>query len=152
MPFCYDYPRPAVTVDIALLRAGAGGDEILLIRRDKAPFAGAWALPGGFVDADEDLPDAARRELAEETGLTGIALEQLRSFGTPGRDPRGHNVSIVYRGRTAPGAEVQAGSDAADAQWFPLEALPALAFDHAEIIDYLRQLLTGQAGDQSSAR
>jgi len=152
MPHCYDHPRPAVTVDIALLRPGHSGNEILLIRRGDAPFAGSWALPGGFVDADEDLPDAARRELFEETGLTGIALEQLRAYGTPGRDPRGHTVSIVYLGTTGSDTQARAGSDAAEARWFRLNALPTLAFDHDEIIDYLRQKLGSEASSQSSAR
>lgn len=152
MPFCYDYPRPAVTVDIALLRNGATSDEILLIRRGREPFSGAWALPGGFVDSHEDLPDAARRELAEETGLTDVALKQLGAFGAPGRDPRGHTVSIVYVGSVPAGQRARAGSDAADARWFALDALPALAFDHAEIVAYLRKLRSGQAESQSSAR
>jgi 8-oxo-dGTP diphosphatase len=146
MPYSYDHPRPAVTVDIALLRPGEAGNEILLIRRGNAPFAGAWALPGGFVDADEDLPAAAQRELAEETGLVGIALEQLRAYGRPGRDPRGHTISIVFTGSAGSGTEAQAGSDAADAHWFALDALPTLAFDHDEIIGDLRQQVTaGQA-------
>ena len=133
--FCYEHPHPAVTVDIAVFRESPRPLEILLIERASEPFRGQWALPGGFVNLDEDLETAARRELAEETGLTGLALEQVGAFGDPGRDPRERVISVVFAtlaGKGAMGA--QAGSDAHSVSWFAVDALPALAFDHAEII------------------
>lgn len=137
MPFTYDYPRPALAVDVVLLRRGRG-TEVLLIERRGEPFRGLWALPGGFVEIDEDLPDAARRELHEETGITiedEGKLMQLGAFGRPGRDPRGRVISVVYQASVSlPGSEATAGDDAARAEWFPLSGLPELAFDHAEII------------------
>lgn len=125
----------AVTVDVVLIRPGSAGREVLLVRRANEPFAGYWALPGGFVDRDEDLAEAAHRELREETGLTGIPLQQFQAFGAPGRDPRGHIVSIAFRGCVPDGAgPPRAGSDARVARWFSARALPRLAFDHSMII------------------
>jgi 8-oxo-dGTP diphosphatase len=133
--YCYAYPHPAVTVDVALFSGAPSARRVLLIRRAAPPFQGCWALPGGFVDIDEDLPDAARRELQEETGLDAPALRQLGAYGTPGRDPRERVISVVYlaelRGQPLP----VAGSDAAEARWFEVSALPELAFDHARILD-----------------
>lgn len=136
MPYCYKYPRPMVTVDILLLRRVGGELQVLLIRRDKAPFRGSWALPGGYVHQNESLETAARRELQEETGLENIPLRQLRAYGDPGRDPRGHTITIVYGGVVEADTSVQpvAGSDADQVQWFPAEQLPELAFDHTRII------------------
>lgn len=136
MPYTYKYPRPMVTVDILLLRRVGGELQILLIRRDKTPFRGSWALPGGYVHRDEALEAAARRELREETGQENLPLRQLGAYGDPGRDPRGHTVTIVYGGVIETDKPVQpvAGSDAGQAQWFPAEQLPELAFDHARII------------------
>ena len=142
--FCYDHPRPAVTVDIVLLRWRSSSPlEVLLIRRGRAPFAGTWALPGGFVDAMEDLEDAARRELAEETGLAANPLVQVGAYGAPGRDPRGHTVSVAFLGYVGNGeASPHAGDDAAAARFHDVAALPALAFDHREILrDALARLL-----------
>lgn len=134
--YCYAHPRPAVTVDIVLLRTSpAAGEEILLIRRGHPPYAGDWALPGGFVDEAEPLVAAAQRELYEETHLEATDFVQIGAFGRPGRDPRGRVISIAYRARVHPQSEkARAGDDAADARWWRLDALPALAFDHAEII------------------
>ena len=146
------YPRVAVTVDVVLLTVRAGRLAVLLVERKGHPYRGQWALPGGFVEPDEDLDEAARRELAEETGV-GIAsgedavalghLEQLRTYGTPGRDPRMRVVSVAYVGFIASG-EVVAGSDAADARFWAVDdlAIPGigsaagapLAFDHARIV------------------
>ena len=131
--YCYPYPRPSLTVDVALVTREKT-PRVLLIRRKAAPFAGKWALPGGFVDEGERLIDAARRELKEETGLEAADLEQLQTFGDPGRDPRGWTVSVVHIGRVGPGLNPTAGDDAAEAGWFPLAAPPPLAFDHAEIL------------------
>lgn len=133
--FTYDHPRPAVTTDVALFRHGAEGAwEILLIRRAREPFAGHWALPGGFVDEFEPLEAAAVRELEEECGIRGVELWQFRAFGDPHRDPRGHTVSIGYLGVLTSPAQATAADDAADAQWFPLDRLPPLAFDHDEVV------------------
>ncbi len=104
--YCYDYPRPVVTVDIVLFECSKNRIEVLLIKRAGPPFKGRWAFPGGLFDPDESLEDAARREVVEETGITGIKLNQLGAFGDPGSDPRGHTVSIVFTalpGRSAPG-------------------------------------------------
>src|SRR5438132_11667994 len=94
-PYCYEYPRPAVTVDVVIVTREKK-PRVLLIRRKHEPFAGMWAIPGGFVDMDESLEAAARRELLEETGVRMNKLTQLHAFGDPGRDPRGRNISITY--------------------------------------------------------
>ena len=133
--FAYPYPRPSVTVDIALITLEVQ-PRVLLIRRKAEPFAGHWALPGGFVNEDEKLVDAARRELHEETGLKQFDLEQLHTFGDPGRDPRGWTVSVAYLARVqVRQLKPIAGDDAAAVGWFPLDKLPKLAFDHAEILE-----------------
>ena len=141
MPFTYPYARPAVTADVVLFAMRAGELVVLLIRRRHEPFEGAWALPGGFVDENEPLETAALRELEEETGVKGVAVEQLGAFGEPGRDPRGHTVSVAYVG--FPGEEVPtvtAGDDAAEAQWYPVDSLPEkLAFDHRSIVTLAQQ-------------
>jgi 8-oxo-dGTP diphosphatase len=135
MPYTYVYPRPALTVDCALF-AGQGDDRrVLLIQRDKEPFAGRWALPGGFVEEGETLEAAARRELSEETGVSGISLEQFYTFGQPGRDPRGWTVSVVYVAQVNPADHhPRAADDARNVAWFPVRGLPPLAFDHDQIV------------------
>ncbi len=136
MPYTYPYPRPMVSVDILLLRRAEEGEKVLLIQRDREPFAGRWALPGGFVEENEPLEAAAQRELQEETGVKNIPLEQLGAFGDPGRDPRGHVITIVYGGILPEDASssLRAGDDARRAEWFPVDRLPPLAFDHDQII------------------
>lgn len=135
MTYTYPYPHPALTVDIVLFRAGEPGPEVLLIQRRHPPYADCWALPGGFVDQDEPLEAAARRELFEETHLADMDIRQLAAFGEPGRDPRGWTVSVAYWGWVNQGAiAARAGDDAAQAVWWPVEALPPLAFDHAKIL------------------
>ena len=142
--YTYTYPRPMVTVD-AVIFAGTGKDRcIALIRRKHDPFAGCWALPGGFVDMDEPLEAAAARELREETGLDGIGLSQFHTFGDPGRDPRGRSISVAYYGFLPAPAPLRAADDAADARWFPVEDLPPLAFDHDRIVARARQAVQGQ--------
>ncbi|MBU0552311.1 NUDIX hydrolase [Myxococcota bacterium] len=138
-----DYPRPALTVDLAVLRFHGGYLEILLIRRDRPPFEGAWALPGGFVDQDEPPPDAARRELLEETRLGVDEVHPLGAFGGPGRDPRGWVVSAAYLALAGEGAFAEAGDDAREVGWFKLKALPPLAFDHDQIIQAATARLRG---------
>ncbi len=132
--FTYDFPRPALTVDVVLLTREAA-PKLLLIQRKCDPFAGAWALPGGFVEKDETLAAAARRELFEETGVEVGDLEQLVTVGDPGRDPRGWTVSVAYLARANPGEVTPVAADDARAvAWHPLAKLPPLAFDHAAIV------------------
>ncbi|MBL8731286.1 MAG: NUDIX hydrolase [Planctomycetes bacterium] len=154
MPFTYDYPRPAVTVDTVLCTTGAGGDlRVLLIRRKHEPGAGCWALPGGFVDEHEDLPAAARRELSEETGITVRHLVQLGAYGAPGRDPRGHTVGIAFLALLAPGAvDAVAGDDAAACGWFSLRRPPRLAFDHGLMLRDARRRLAELAREATTFR
>lgn len=134
MSFSYEYPRPSLTVDIVLFARTEHGFAVLLIQRGRNPFAGSWAFPGGFVDMDEDLETAARRELREETGLDSVELEQLLTAGKPGRDPRGHTVSVIFWG-VVEHCVPAAADDAADARWFLLADLPnPIAFDHEEIL------------------
>ena len=141
----YDYPRPAVTVDVALVTREPR-PRVLLIRRKHDPFAGTWALPGGFVDEGETLAAAARRELREETGVTDVDLEQLAAFGDPGRDPRGWTVSVAFLARVAAGTPAAAADDAAAVGWHPLDHPPQpLAFDHAKILARARARLTAFA-------
>ena len=132
--FTYEYPHPALTVDV-VLATRESRPRVLLIQRKKDPFAGSWALPGGFVEEDEKLADAARRELKEETGLDVDDIEQLYTAGDPGRDPRGWTVSVVYLARMdAKQLKPVAADDAKAVGWFPLEKLPKLAFDHAMLL------------------
>lgn len=132
--YVYAYPRPMVTVDAVVFCGDGANRRVALIRRRNEPFAGRWALPGGFVDMDESLEHAVARELAEETGLRGIALRQLHAFGDPGRDPRGRNICVTYVGETDTAAPLRAADDAAEAAWHPVDALPPLAFDHGNIV------------------
>jgi 8-oxo-dGTP diphosphatase len=118
--------------------------QVLLVKRGVPPFEGRWAIPGGFVREGETLDDAARRELHEETGVANVFLEQLYSFGEPKRDPRGRVISVAYFALFPParaGSAPAAGGDAAEAAWFDARKPPALAFDHAAILDYARQRL-----------
>lgn len=140
------HPSIAVAVDIVLFIFRSEKLRVLLIKRRNPPFQGQWAIPGGFVELDESLEDAARRELREETGLDDIPLEQIYTFGQPGRDPRQRVISVTYLALThfaqiAP----RAGDDAAEVGWYPIDALPPLAFDHADILanalDHLRSRL-----------
>ncbi len=132
--YTYDWPRPMLTVDAVVYALVDGRIKLLLIQRGKKPFKGRWAFPGGYLELDEELKDAAARELHEETGLTGVTLEQMHAFGTLGRDPRGRTISVVYLGRVPPDRmDVRAGDDAAAAQWFDAEDLPPMAFDHDRI-------------------
>ena len=130
MSHTYSFPRPAVTVDIIIFRMSGNETEVLFIKRGNDPFKGKWALPGGFVDQDEPLEAAAARELHEETGLSGVLLTQMHTFGDPGRDPRGHTVSVVYVGYLPLGASAAAGDDATETGWFKVNNLPEMAFDH----------------------
>jgi len=131
-----EYPKPAMSGDTVVVRRHGRAREVLLIRRGCEPFAGAWALPGGFLEPNERPEDAARRELAEETGLrlhTPFALVGV--YGEPGRDPRGWTVSAAFAVQLEHEAPAPAaGDDAAEARWFPVDDLPPLAFDHDRIV------------------
>ena len=144
--YTYEYPRPSVTVDVVVFGYD-GGDRLrlLLIQRGGEPFRGQWALPGGFVDMDEDLETAALRELEEETGVRDLFVEQLFTFGAPGRDPRGRVISVAYFALVnLQDHPAVAASDADRAEWYRLDELPILAFDHAEIIRMAEQRLVGK--------
>jgi 8-oxo-dGTP diphosphatase len=129
--FTYSYPHPAVTVDAILI---SKQNSILLIERGRDPFKGKWALPGGFIDMDEELETACRRELEEETGLRVGDLKQFRAFGGVNRDPRHRTISVLFYAFTEDELAACAGDDAAKAQWFPLDQLPELGFDHGQIL------------------
>ncbi len=145
MPYTYTYPRPGVTTDIVLFRRTDVTLDILLIRRRDPPFAGRWALPGGFVEPEETLEAAAHRELVEETGVSNVTLRQLTAYGEPGRDPRGWTVSVVFWGWLLENnGAATAGDDAAEVRWWPIDTLPTLAFDHAEIVADALRRITGQ--------
>jgi 8-oxo-dGTP diphosphatase len=134
MPYSYQYPRAALTVDCVVFGYDESELKILLIERALAPFKGRWALPGGFVRIDETLDAAARRELVEETGLKDVFLEQLYTFGGVDRDPRERVVSVAYYALVKlSDHRALAATDAANAQWFPVSKVPKLAFDHGEI-------------------
>jgi 8-oxo-dGTP diphosphatase len=126
----------SVTVDLVVLTIRSGRLSALVVRRGAEPFAGRWALPGGFVHSDEDLPEAARRELAEETGLHDLPvhLEQLATYGAPGRDPRGRVVTVAYLALAPELPDPVGGTDAAEARWEPVAGLGRLAFDHDRIL------------------
>lgn len=141
--YSYPYPRPALTADVVAIRGQADVLEVLLIERGHRPFAGLWALPGGFVEEWELPEDAARREFAEETGVRWEGpLRLVNIFSKKGRDPRGWTVACAYLA-LLDGADVtpSAADDAADVRWFPVDALPALAFDHHEVVAAALSLL-----------
>ena len=146
MAYTYEYPRPRLTVDCVIF----GLDEssrlkVLLIQRGHDPFKGTWALPGGFVDMEEPLVEAALRELKEETGVSDVFIEQLYTVGTPHRDPRGRVVTVVYFALiNLAQHKIGADSDAQDVRWFPISALPSLAFDHVDIMEVAIQRLRGK--------
>lgn len=131
----YDYPRPALTVDCVVFGLDAEALQVLLIQRDLPPFAGQWALPGGFVQIDESLEAAARRELHEETGIKNVFLEQLFTYGDLHRDPRERVVTVAYYALVKlSDHSIQAATDARSADWFPAHKPPELAFDHDDIL------------------
>lgn len=144
MSFTYDYPRPALTADVVAvaLDAASARLRVLLIQRKKAPYRGAWALPGGFVDMDEGTATAARRELLEEAGVRVSRTALLGIYDRPDRDPRGRTVSAVYLALLPAGPVVaEAGDDAAATGWHALARPPKLAFDHAEVLADARRYL-----------
>lgn len=124
----------SVTTDCVIFFRNNLKPKVLLVKRKNDPFEGQWALPGGFLEDEEPLEDGARRELKEETGLEIQKLQQLHTFGTPGRDPRGRTISITFWGEVGTEEAVKGNDDAMDANWFDLNDLPQLAFDHSEIL------------------
>jgi 8-oxo-dGTP diphosphatase len=130
--YTYQYPRPAVTVDAILISTV---QSVLLIERGRDPFKGKWALPGGFIEMGEELEMACLRELEEETGITIGQLKQFKAFGSVNRDPRHRTISVIFYAFTEQELDACAGDDAANAQWFSLNQLPDLAFDHQQILD-----------------
>ena len=141
----YEYPHPAVTTDIVIFTIRDKQLKLLLIMRGGAPYKGKWALPGGFVQLDEDLESGARRELAEETGITGVYLEQLYTFGAVDRDPRERVITVAYYALIPSDKIVlQAATDAEAVGWFSMDELPNLAFDHKEIVDMAHQRLVAK--------
>lgn len=145
MPYSYEHPRGALTVDCVVF--GLDDDElkVMLIKRGQAPFQGKWALPGGFVRTDETLEEAARRELKEETGLHKLFLEQLYTFGAVDRDPRERVVSVAYYALVKLSEHsVHAATDAEAAAWFGVHDVPSLAFDHAHILQVALERLRGK--------
>jgi 8-oxo-dGTP diphosphatase len=130
-----EYPRPSVTVDVAVIACADGAARVLLIRRGADPFAGKWALPGGFVNEDEPLEQAARREVQEETGAKLRGLWPVAGFGDPQRDPRGWTVSMAYYVLTpASKLRPKAADDAREVGWHPIDRPPPLAFDHRKVL------------------
>lgn len=145
MPFAYEHPRPALTVDCVVFGFDESDLKVLLIQRDAAPFRGRWALPGGFVREGESLEAAARRELQEETGIAKVYLEQLYTFGEPDRDPRERVVTVAYYALVnLTEHAIAASTDAAQAAWFAVDDMPPLAFDHAAIVGTALARLKGK--------
>jgi len=141
----YEFPRPALTVDCVVFGLDVDDLKVLLIQRKLAPHQHQWALPGGFVRVDETLDDAARRELAEESGITDVYLEQLYTFGDLERDPRERVVTVAYYALAKlSDHRIQASTDAERVAWFALDDLPKLAFDHARIIEKAIERLRGK--------
>jgi len=145
MAFSYEYPHPAVTTDIVIFTIRQDALKVLLIKRALDPFQGRWALPGGFVELDEGLDECARRELAEETGVSGVYLEQLYTFGQPDRDPRERVITVAYFALIpSDRLALRAATDAEGVGWFAIDEIPPLAFDHAEILTLARQRLVAK--------
>lgn len=145
MSFVYEYARPSVTVDGVIFGLDDDGLKILLVQRDADPFAGCWALPGGFVEMDESLDQAAQRELQEETGVSNVFLEQLYTFGQVDRDPRTRVITVAYYALVnLKDHQVEAATDARAAGWFELDDLPPLAFDHDQILQMAQARLQGK--------
>jgi 8-oxo-dGTP diphosphatase len=133
--YCYEYPRPALSADIAVFRPDGNKMQILLIRRKYPPYEGMWALPGGFMEIDETLEQTASRELEEETGLKNIDLHQFRTLSQVDRDPRTRVVTTVFYGfADEENSLAIGGDDAEEAGWFEVNALPPMGFDHQEIV------------------
>ena len=140
MSYTYKYPRPAVTADCVVITREAA-PRVLLIQRGNEPFKGCWAFPGGFMNMDETTEQCAVRELEEETGLRLSSVRQVGTYSKVDRDPRGRTITVAYLALVDVPVPVQGHDDAARAEWFPLSALPPLAFDHAEIMQDVMRLI-----------
>lgn len=141
----YEYPHPAVTTDVVIFTVRDKQLKLLQIMRGGEPYKGKWALPGGFIQLDEDLETGARRELAEETGVTGVYLEQLYTYGAVDRDPRERVITVAYSALIPSDKIVlQAATDAEAVGWFSMDELPELAFDHKNIVDMAHQRLVAK--------
>jgi 8-oxo-dGTP diphosphatase len=141
----YDYPRPAVSTDCVIFGFDKEELKVLLIERGIDPYQGCWALPGGFLDMNEDAETCARRKLKEETALENLYMEQLYTFSSVDRDPRYRVVSIAYCALVKlSDYQVKIGTNTNKAQWFPLTKIPELAFDHADILETAQQRLKGK--------
>ncbi|MGI6232319.1 MAG: NUDIX domain-containing protein [Prevotella sp.] len=136
--YTYKYPRPAVTADCLVFARKGDTVQLLLVERKNNPYKGCWAFPGGFMNMDETAEDAARRELFEETGIKVGELEQVGAFTAVDRDPRGRVITIAYFTWLDSPVPAVGGDDANQAQWFPIDALPSLAFDHHDILETAR--------------
>ena len=133
MEYTYKYPRPAVTADCVVITKEAE-PKVLLIQRGADPYKGCWAFPGGFMNMDETTEQCAIRELEEETGLKVTTIKQIGAYSKVDSDPRGRTITVAYLAIIDKPAQVTGQDDAAKAEWFPLSALPELAFDHADIM------------------
>ena len=141
MAYTYKYPRPAVTADCVVMTKEAE-PKVLLIQRGIDPYKGSWAFPGGFMNMDETTEQCAIRELEEETGLKVTTIHQIGAYSKVDRDPRGRTITVAYLAIIDAPIEVTGQDDAAKAEWFPLSALPELAFDHADIMADAIKLLS----------
>ena len=145
MSYRYDLPRPGLAVDCVVFGLDDEDLKVLLVERGVPPFEGCWALPGGFVRIDESVDEAARRELREETGLVGVFLEQLFTFGAVKRHPDDRVVAVAYYALVKlAGQRTRAATDARAATWFPATKAPPLAFDHAQILKVALDRLRGK--------
>jgi len=142
MTYTYQYPRPAVTVDAIVI---SPNNSVLLIERGREPYKGQWALPGGFIDMEEELETACQRELEEETGIRIEELKQFKAFGSVNRDPRHRTISVIFYAFTEHEIVACAGDDASNVQWFSLDHLPELAFDHKQVLDEFKLEVQGSS-------
>ena len=145
LKYHYKYPRPSVTTDCVIFGYEGNTLKVLLIERGNEPFKGYWAFPGGFLNMEESAEEGAKRELYEETGLKDAIIKQFHTYTDPDRDPRGRVISIAYYALVEI-SEVKGGDDAAQAQWFAIDEVPALAFDHDQMLQDALAKLKSQEG------
>ena len=151
--YTYDYPRPMVTVDAIVFRYIEDHLHVLMIKRGQEPYADCWAFPGGFMEMNETLKEAAIRELEEETGIRGVELIQIGAFDRVDRDPRGRNIGVAFTGIVREAIEeAKAGDDAAEAAWMPADGSVEMAFDHGEMLELARELVTSDTRFRSFTR
>ncbi len=136
--YCYKYPRAALTADIIVAKQSIINTKILLIKRKNNPYKDMWAIPGGFMDMNETIEETAHRELAEETNIKIDKLHQMHVFSKTDRDPRHRTVTVCFYGFVDEKTQAKSGDDAKEAEWFDVNNLPELAFDHFEILEYFK--------------